>query len=247
MSGPSLVSFRSPYRAAVFGASGGIGGALVSALAADPNCSIVYGLSRNPISPAHPKLHPLTFDLLDEESIRRSADAMTHEAPLDLCIVATGMLSDKGAQPEKSWRSLDPSVMRRGFEINAIGPALIAKHVLDRLPKDRKSVFACLSARVGSIADNRLGGWHTYRSSKAALNMIIRSLSIELRRKNPSAVCVSLHPGTVLTPLSTPFAAAAQRPFLPDESAAMLLATIDRLSPEDTGGFQSYSGDSIPF
>ena len=138
--------------------------------------------------------------------------------------------------------------MARSFAVNAIGPALVAKHVLPLFPRDRRAVFAALSARVGSISDNRLGGWYSYRASKAALNQLIRTLSIELAARRPLAVCVGLHPGTVATPLSRPFQAnvAADRLFTPDEAAHRLLAVIRRLNVADTGKILDHAGLEVP-
>jgi NAD(P)-dependent dehydrogenase (short-subunit alcohol dehydrogenase family) len=139
--------------------------------------------------------------------------------------------------------------MARLFAVNTIGPALIAKHMLPKLPRDRPAVFAVLSARVGSIGDNRLGGWHGYRASKAALNMLIANLAIEMRRTHPLAVIVALHPGTVATSLSEPFQAgvAADKLFSPETSATHLLNVIDRLSPEDSGSFLAWNAERLPW
>ena len=170
--------------------------------------------------------------------------------PLDLVFVATGILHDGDTlQPEKTWRSLDPAALRRSFDINCIGPTLVAKHLLPLLRRDRKAVFAALSARVGSIADNQLGGWYGYRASKAALNMTIRTLAIELARRNPSAVCVGLHPGTVDSELSRPFqrGVPADRLFSPERAAAQLLAVIDDLTPQSSGRLFAWDGSEIPF
>ena len=169
---------------------------------------------------------------------------------LDLVIVATGILHDgPDLRPEKTWRSLDASALERVYRINTIGPALIAKHLLPSLAPDRKSVFAALSARVGSISDNRLGGWHAYRASKAALNMLIKTFAIELARRNPKALCVGLHPGTVDTKLSRPFQSNVPKPKLFDVDfvASRLLSVLDRLTPEDSGKLFAWDGQRIPF
>jgi NAD(P)-dependent dehydrogenase (short-subunit alcohol dehydrogenase family) len=189
---------------------------------------------------------PWTFDLENEASIAAVAKAAAADGPLDLVLVATGVLLPN---PEKSWRHLDPQVMSRAYAVNAIGPALIAKHTLGLLRRDAKTVFACISARVGSIEDNRLGGWHAYRASKAALDMLVRNLAIELRQRNPHAVCVALHPGTVDTALSRPFQSAVDPARLqsPADSARRMLATLDALGPGDTGKLWAYDGGLIPF
>ena len=239
---PALESFRAPLRALVFGASGGIGAAFVELLTANPRVAAVHAAARS----ASP---PCNFSLDDEASIAAVAAAAAAEGPLDLVIVATGVLHAEGLQPEKSWRSLDAAAFARAFAVNTTGPALIAKHTLGLLRRDDKSVFACLSARVGSIEDNRLGGWHAYRASKAALNMLVRSFAIELKQRNPKSVCVALHPGTVDTRLSKPFQAAVEptKLFAPQRSAAALLGVIDRLTPGDSGRAWAWDGQVIPF
>jgi len=236
---PTLSSFRPALRALVWGASGGIGGAFVAALEANPRVAAVLGASRTASS-------PWRFDLEDERSIEAVAQAAAAGGPLDLVLVATGVLLPS---PEKSWRQLDPAVLSRAYAINAIGPALIAKHTLGLLRRDAKSVFACISARVGSIEDNRLGGWHAYRASKAALDMLVRNFSIELRQRNPQAVCVALHPGTVDTALSRPFQSAVKPSKLqaPADSVRRMLLTLDGLTPADTGKLWAYDGAPIPF
>ncbi len=236
---PTLASFSPALRVLVWGASGGIGGAFVAALEANPRVATVMAASRKAAS-------PWRFDLEDEASIAAVAQAAAAEGPLDLVLVATGLLLPN---PEKSWRQLDPSVLSRAYAINAIGPALIAKHTLGLLRRDAKSAFACISARVGSIEDNRLGGWHAYRASKAALDMLIRNLSIELRQRNPQALCVALHPGTVDTALSRPFQSAVDPSKLqtPADSVQQMLTTLDALGPADTGKLWAYDGTPIPF
>ena len=163
--------------------------------------------------------------------------------------MASGILHDDEAlRPEKTWRALDGAALERVYRINAVGPALVAKHFLPLLARDRKSVFAALSARVGSISDNHLGGWHAYRASKAALNMLLRTFAIELARRNPRAICVGLHPGTVDTGLSAPFQANVPegKLFTPDFAAARLLEVVDRLKPDDSGKVFAWDGQLIP-
>lgn len=166
---------------------------------------------------------------------------------VDLVIIATGLLHEGDLKPEKTWRSLDPSMMKRVFEINTIGPALVAKHVLPLLPRDRRTVFAALSARVGSISDNRLGGWHSYRASKSALNQLIRCLSIELAAKRPQAICVGLHPGTVDTDLSKPYRAGVpdDKLFAAHQAAHNLLGVLDSLTPLQSGRVYDWAGVDI--
>ena len=164
-----------------------------------------------------------------------------------LIVVATGVLHD-GLQPERSFRQLDAEHLLRDYRVNAMGPALAAKHLLPLMPRDRRAVFAALSARVGSIADNRLGGWHAYRASKAALNMILRNLSVEMARSHPQAVIAGLHPGTVATDLSAPFqkGVAEGKLFTADYSAERLLSVLSNLTPADSGGVFAWDGVRVP-
>ena len=168
--------------------------------------------------------------------------------PVRLVLVATGLLHDEGLRPEKHWGALDGEALARSFAANAIGPALAAKHFLPLLPREGRSVFAALSARVGSIGDNRLGGWHAYRASKAALNMLLKTLAIELARRAPEAICVGLHPGTVATRLSEPFRGqvAPDRLFTPSQSARCLLKVVHALRPGDSGGVFAWDGARVP-
>ena len=239
---PTLESFAPGLRALVFGAGGGLGAAFTAELRAHPRVAAVHAAARA----AAP---PWGFDLKDEASIAAVATAVGAEGPLDLVLVATGVLHGPSLRPEKSWRGLDGAALAEAFAINATGPALIAKHTLGLLRRDAKSAFACLSARVGSIEDNRLGGWHAYRASKAALNMLVRSCAIELRQRNPGALCVALHPGTVDTRLSQPFQGNVDPAKLltPTASARALLGVLDRLTPADSGRLFAWDGQAIPF
>lgn len=193
---------------------------------------------------------PFSFDLTDEPSIALAAESIAAGGPLDLVIVATGILHGDGANmPEKSWRTIDGAEMAEIIAINTIGPALVAKHMLPLLRRDRRAVFAALSARVGSIGDNRLGGWHSYRASKAALNMLVRNFAIEFAARNPQGVVVSVHPGTVDTALSRPFQRNVRPETLlqPEQSAAHILSLLEGLSPADSGDFFAWSGERIEF
>jgi len=187
------------------------------------------------------------IDLLTETSLRDAAAFAAGEGDMRLVVDATGFLHDETQRPEKSWRELDPAQMARSFALNAIGPALIMKHVLPLLPFEGKAVFATLSARVGSIGDNHLGGWYSYRASKAALNQLVRTASIELTRRQPEAICVALHPGTVATRLSSPFGKAGLDVQSPDVVAERLLDVIADLGPDDSGGFFDYRGERVPW
>ncbi len=221
-------------KAVIIGASGGIGAALAAALEAEGASVTRLGRRTTP-----------TLDLLDEASVTAAAAAIG--PGLHLVIDATGFLHDARFSPEKSLRQIDPAHMAHSFAINATGPALLMKHFLPLLVRDERAVFATLSARVGSIADNKIGGWTSYRAAKAALNQIMRNASIELARTHRGAICVALHPGTVATSLSGPFAKAGLDVQAPAQSAARLLAVIAALTPADTGGFFDHKGEPIPF
>jgi NAD(P)-dependent dehydrogenase (short-subunit alcohol dehydrogenase family) len=201
--------------------------------------------------PRSEKLSWRQLDVQDEDSISSAAAAVRRSVgDLHLVIITTGILHDAGRlQPEKSWRTISGTAMELAFRVNTVGPALVAKHFLPLLAADRKSVLAALSARIGSIEDNRLGGWHSYRVSKAALNMVIKTLSIELARRNPSALCVGLHPGTVDTALSKPFQRGVPdaRLFSAARSARYLLPVLDNLGTEDSGYLYAWDGARIPF
>ncbi len=234
--------------AVVVGASGGLGAALVSALAEMPEVGRVIALSRTATperSPAE-RVWRAPLDLLDEPSIAAAAALVPR--PLRLVIVATGLLHDAGLEPEKTFRALDPEALVRAYRVNAVGPALVAKHMLPLLATPGRSVFAALSARVGSIGDNRSGGWHGYRASKAALNMILRNLAIEVARRTPDTLCVGLHPGTVDTGLSKPYqrGVAEGRLFTPAWSASRLLHVIDELDTSQNGSVLDWSGAVVP-
>ena len=242
-----LESFNTPIRAIVVGSTGGIGGAIVETLVASDRVEAVHALSRAGASHPSSKVRNLTFDFLDEESVIAATQALGEVGPFDLIIVATGLLQGQGISPEKTMRALDLDAMRTSFEVNTFGPALTAKYFQPLLRRDAKAVFAALSARVGSISDNRLGGWYAYRASKAALNMMLKTLSIEVARRFKQQIIIGLHPGTVNTNLSKPFQGNVPdgKLFTPDYSAGKLLEVIDRVSPSDTGQLFAWDGQRI--
>ena len=245
----ALISFDKPVRAAIIGASGGIGRAFTRALAADPRVGAVIATSRKGAVEEAARIHALRLDLENEASIAAAAaEAQARLGGLDLVIVATGILQGQGIHPEKSFRQLDSATMTRVLALNTIGPSLVAKHFLPLLPRQGRCILAALSARVGSIGDNALGGWHSYRASKAALNMLSRNFAIEQARRNDEAVIAGLHPGTVATDLSAPFQGGVpkSRLFTPEHAAGHLLATLDGLGPEDTGGVFVHDGERLP-
>ncbi|MFN4038568.1 MAG: SDR family NAD(P)-dependent oxidoreductase [Erythrobacter sp.] len=239
--------FAWPQRAAVFGASGGIGRALAEGLAAG-GTELVYTGSRRGEGPRGKAFRPFDFDLSDETSIADAADLMRDQRP-QWVIVASGVLTlADGTGPERTLKRLDAEIMAEVFALNTIGPALIAKHILPLMPKDERFVFAALSARVGSISDNRLGGWHSYRASKAALNMLLRNFALEMARTHPEGVVAGLHPGTVDSALSQPFQTGLPDGQLtsPADAAANLLGVLTRLTPEESGRVFDFRGTEVP-
>jgi NAD(P)-dependent dehydrogenase (short-subunit alcohol dehydrogenase family) len=233
--GIDLGSFPHTGVAAVFDAGGGIGGALVEAIQAAPHFKHLVAFSRSS-SPS--------CDLLDEASLESASAFAADMGELRLVIDATGFLHDDRQGPEKSWRRLDAVNLARSFALNAIGPVLIMKRVL---PRSGKTVFAALSARVGSIGDNRLGGWYSYRASKAALNQIVRTAAVELVRRSPDALCIALHPGTVATALSAHFAATGLEVHSPAAAARHLLAVVNQLAAPASGGFFDWRAEPVPW
>ena len=233
--------------AVVVGASGGVGRAMVQLLERDPAFARVVAVSRR--RPAGWQHDWIQADITQEPTLANAAGQIAALGPVTRIVVATGMLHGPGLTPEKSMRALSLESMTAAFIANAAGPALVAKHLLPLTLRDRPSLFAALSARVGSIGDNRLGGWYGYRASKAALNMLIHTLAIEHRRTRKQGMCVALHPGTVDTGLSAPFQAGVPgaKLFTPDFAAAALLGVMDGLGPEASGGFFAWDGAPIPW
>ncbi|WP_397542867.1 SDR family NAD(P)-dependent oxidoreductase [Roseovarius salis] len=219
-------------KALIIGASGGIGAAVSEALVA--RGVAVTGLSRRDDG----------IDVTDESSVEEVLGRVT--GPFDLVFVATGALELNGQGPEKSLKHLSAETMLAQFRLNCVGPSLVLKHARGLLPRDRRCVFAALSARVGSIGDNGFGGWYSYRTSKAALNQMIRTGAIELARTHRQAVCVALHPGTVETPLTEKYAR-GHPTVTPQEAAQNLLAVIDDLTPSETGLFFDWRGERVPW
>lgn len=231
----ALATLGRHFRALVIGASGGIGAAFVDSLRADPACGQVVTLSRQEDG----------VDITDEPSLAAAAERLGAQGMIfDLILCATGALTINGIGPEKTIKAVSAEAMAAQFAVNAIGPALVLKYFSPLLAKNSRSIMAFLSARVGSIGDNRLGGWISYRASKAALNQIVHTAAIEIARLRPYAIIVSLHPGSVATSLSTPFAAGHAR-MTPPESAELLLKVLDDLSPQQSGSFFAYDGSKI--
>ena len=231
----------------VIGAGGGLGAALVAQLSSEagrPDGFVpVLSLGRSSVPP---------IDYADEASLKTAADwAASHcaeqQVELRLLIVATGFLHGLQGQPERSFTQLDAAYLSHVFQVNAIGPGLVMKHFLPLLPKQGHCVAAFISARVGSIGDNSLGGWYGYRASKAALNQLVKTASVEMTRRNKSSICVALHPGTVDTALSQPFAKTGLKVRPANEAASDLLAVLDGLTPGNTGCLVDYKGLTLAF
>ena len=229
-------SLPTPYRALVVGSCGAIGAAMVQHLQADPRCAAVLGLSRS----SQPRI-----DFDDEASVAQAAQALHAQGPFHLIVNAAGLLHSELGLPEKRLAQLNYAQLTQTFRANTFGPALLLAHFTPLLARER-AVFALLSAKVGSVGDNRLGGWYSYRASKAALNMLVKTAAIEVARQQPAAVLVALHPGTVDSALSAPFRG-AEIGRAPAVAAADMLAVLDGLQPQDSGGFFSYTGQALPW
>ncbi len=229
--------------ALVIGSGGGIGAAMLAQLESDANFAQAIGLSRST---------EVSVDYLDESSIAKAAQSVASlcaasNLQLRLLVVATGFLHGDQGQPERSFANLDSAYLDHVFKINTLGPALVMKHFLPLLPKTGRCVAGFISAKVGSISDNALGGWYGYRASKAALNQLVKTSAIEMARRNKESVCVSLHPGTVATGLSEPFAKTGLNVRPASTAAAELLAVLAGLQALDTGCLVDYQGQKLPF
>jgi NAD(P)-dependent dehydrogenase (short-subunit alcohol dehydrogenase family) len=229
-------SFPAGGQAVVIGASGGIGSAVADAADASGRFALVSRFSR------------AECDVTREDTIAAVAAIVQQSGlPLRMVLVASGFLHGETGAPEKGLRQLDPAFMAQNFAVNAIGPALVMKHFLPLLARDGKAVFAVISAKVASLGDNALGGWHSYRASKAALNMFAKNGAIEMARTRPELVVASLHPGTVDTNLSAPFSKAGLDVRAPSIAARDIITVIDGLTPSQSGGFFNHKGEALPW
>ena len=225
--------------AVVIGGNGSIGGALVKQLKVSQEYRDVFVCGRS---------SDVDLDLLSENSISKAAAVVAEsEIPVSTIALCTGVLHNHEITPEKTWKSADANSLSVLFHVNAIGPMLVMKHFLPLLTKSGTSVFACLSARVGSIGDNGLGGWYGYRASKAALNQFVKTASIELSRTRPQAICMAIHPGTVATGLSDPFSKNGLNVLTPRNCAKRLYKLISEADVGDNGGFFDYEKRRIPW
>ena len=247
---PNLDAFPEGFGAVVVGASGGIGAAMVAQLLGHPRCGRVFALCRDPDrSSFDPDVEVIAADVTDESSLRNAANTIQALATgVHLVVSTVGILHTDVMHPERSLDQVEPASIARAFETNATGTALVAKHFVPLMQHEQHCVLAFLSARVGSIGDNRLGGWYSYRASKAAQNQLIRTMAIEFKRRR-GPICVALHPGTVDTGLSEPFQANVPEHKLhtPARCANDLLSVIDTLGSKDTGQFFAWDGQAIPW
>ena len=232
---------------AVFGSSGSLGNAFVQHLAGQYPKAVIHAFSRSQQVFANANVLSHCLDYQDEDAIEQAVTAATTEQPFDLVIVATGVLHDEVVTPEKSLKQLSIDAFRHYYDVDTILPAMIAKYCLPRLNRDNQALFAVLSARVGSISDNQLGGWYGYRMAKAALNMFIKTAAIEIKRSNKQAVVVGLHPGTVDSPLSVPFQRHVPegKLFSADYAAEQLINVLKQLTPDQSGGCFAYDGQEL--
>lgn len=227
--------FVSPYKALVIGGGGAIGAAFVKAFSTDANCTHLQVISRR---------FDTGFDLTDEVCVERHATICSANAPYRIIIDATGALSIDGFGPEKSLAGLEFERLTKSFQINAAGPAILLRY-FSPLLESGPSIYAKLSARVGSISDNKKGGWYGYRASKAALNMMLQTAAIELQRRNPELRVVALQPGTVKSNLSSPFTASTPCLLEPQESVSGMLRALQYLEPKQGAHFVDYKGNDI--
>ena len=222
------------YRALVIGSSGAIGGALLLQLQTDVRCAGVWGVSRQ----STPGL-----DLLSEASIAACAQDLAAQGPFHLVLDATGALTLNGRGPEKRLDELDAAHLLNALHLNAVGPSLLLKHFAPLLASGQRVIWGKLSARVGSIEDNRKGGWYGYRAAKAALNMLLQTAAIEIARRRPMALVVALQPGTVQSSLSQPFVGQDALP--PEQAAQRLLSVLDALQPTGRAQFVDHLGQHL--
>jgi NAD(P)-dependent dehydrogenase (short-subunit alcohol dehydrogenase family) len=240
-----LTSLFPGYRAVVIGAGGGIGAAVVAQLSADPSCGALYALSRGGTAGPDGAVR-IAADLTDPASLTAAAARIGADGPIDLIFIASGLLHRaEVVQPEKSWKAIKADAFAELFAVNATGPMLALAALLPHVRRDGRALIGVIGARVGSIGDNRLGGWYGYRASKAALAMLIRTLSIDLARTHPQLAALLLHPGTVDTPLSQPFQRGVTQLLTAGESAAALLSVLDGVTAEQSGEHRDWRGDVV--
>lgn len=232
---------------AIIGAGGALGGEFVRQLSKSEKTGSIFAFSSSNLDFESEKVQTDFINIEDEESIKAAANKASKDNALDMVIVAIGMLHDQELMPEKSLRDLSKEKFIKLFSVNTIAPAIIAKHFLPKLNKESQSIFAAISARVGSISDNHLGGWYAYRASKTALNMVLKNSSIEIKRSNKNAIIIGLHPGTVDSNLSKPFQSSVKKEklFTAQHSVEMLLKVLENLNPSNSGFIFDFNGIKI--
>lgn len=233
----------------VVGSNGGIGAALIKQMHREMPEATIHALARKAINSALPNVIDYCVDFEHEPAIAQVRNQITQHGAIDLMVVATGLLHSEQVKPEKTLKQLDYAQLHTVFAANTFLPAMLAKHFIPHLSKANRSVLCMLSARVGSISDNRLGGWYAYRASKAALNMLIKTASIETARSNKQAIIVGLHPGTVETGLSQPFLGRVDEAkcFSPNIAAKQLLQVIEQLEVSDSGLIIDWKSEKIEY
>jgi NAD(P)-dependent dehydrogenase (short-subunit alcohol dehydrogenase family) len=242
-----LVNFSNNLKIVIVGATGAIGNAMLNLLHENDKVDKIFAISRSVLGFNSPKVTQIRCDFTDEETLKNLDEHI--DCDIDIVIVATGVLHEADLQPEKNIKELSYQNMERIFKINIFAPTIIAKYLLPKLAKDKKTVFAVLSARVGSISDNQLGGWYSYRASKAALNMMLKNFAIEMSRTNKQRIVIGLHPGTVQSKLSAPFShyVKPEKLFTPEFAANSLLTVIDQVESKDSGKIFAYDGEIIAY
>ena len=233
-------------KVAVIGSSGAIGSAFVDHYINDQSINSIFSFSRSSIGIDNNKVKHFSIDIENENSVQDAAKSV-EEINFDEIIIASGLLHTNEFGPEKSIKDLKADNILKILNVNTVGPTIIGKHFLPLLNKNNKSVMAFLSARVGSISENKLGGWYAYRASKSALNQIIKTFSIELKRTNPKAIIIGLQPGTVDSELSAPFkrSVSKNKLFSAEYSASQLLGVIERVDESSSGNLISWDGEII--
>ncbi len=231
----------------ISGSSGSIASALIDQITHDHPNARIFALSQKQVSQTRENVINIHVDYLDEDTLQNSSQTISEHGSLDMILCTNGILHTDAFMPEKALRDLNASQMIETYQANTIVPSLIAKHFVPLLSRDQATHFAALSARVGSISDNRLGGWHSYRASKAALNMMVKNIAIEMKRKNPLSIAAGIHPGTVDSPLSLPFQKniPEKQLFSPQQTAHYILKTLAGLTPEQSGQCFAWDGAEI--
>ncbi len=245
-----LETFDNNLNIVIFGSHGGIGEALVNHFHNNEKVSKIYSFSRSKTSFSSNKIIENKIDITDENSVKYASEKIAKNDKIDIIIIATGILhDDKGLTPEKSLRDINVENMVNSYKVNTVGPALIAKHFIPLLNRDRKTIFSAISARVSSISDNHLGGWYAYRASKTALNQILKTVSIEAGRKFKQTCVIGLHPGTVDTGLSEPFKAnvSSDKLFTSEFASECLINVLDKVEPKDGGKLFDWEGKTIDY